>query len=382
MTSISVNRLFQRFDTNKSGGISHDEVKAFGKDAGVAKGFLGSTKNSKTADAVMDTLDANKSGEVTWNEFQAAGSSLLPGLDLKDASPASVGAKASEFFDTLDASGDGKATKAELTDAITKQLEAARQGMASTKGEIGAKMALHALDVNGDGKLGKQEVIGFAQDAFRALNPEPAVTTKPAATTKPATPAAAETKPATPAKPAVSAKPAAPTQTTPAQSGPAQTTPEPVTAKPQPKPATSAPAPQASVEGPSTASPVTPGNTAQAGAQKLVDLLMASPRLKTNQHLINAFYKQGGGTFEGASAAAAAHGVSMDDLLKDRGGSVGQVGQDALRAAKPELGTNQDMLNFLLDSGRAAWGKGADRADRFGLDINALTKDRGARVWG
>ncbi len=52
--------------------------------------------------------------------------------------------------------------------------------------------------------------------------------------------------------------------------------------------------------------------------EKLSRLLVSSPQLKTHQDLVNHFYGQGGGTWEGAAQAAREQGVDMQDLLRDR----------------------------------------------------------------
>ena len=48
--------------------------------------------------------------------------------------------------------------------------------------------------------------------------------------------------------------------------------------------------------------------------------LADNPHIKTNQQLINHYYKKGGGTWEGASRLAQADGKSMTQLVRDRQG--------------------------------------------------------------
>ena len=62
-----------------------------------------------------------------------------------------------------------------------------------------------------------------------------------------------------------------------------------------------------------------PTTTAPVGLQKT---LADHPHIKTNQDLINHYYRQGGGTWEGASRRATADGTSLNKLLRDREGSV------------------------------------------------------------
>ncbi|HEY1097908.1 MAG TPA: hypothetical protein VGF99_03230, partial [Myxococcota bacterium] len=47
----------------------------------------------------------------------------------------------------------------------------------------------------------------------------------------------------------------------------------------------------------------------------------SQPQFKTNQDLINYAYKQGGGTWEGASRVAREHGTTLNALVRDRNGT-------------------------------------------------------------
>jgi hypothetical protein len=55
----------------------------------------------------------------------------------------------------------------------------------------------------------------------------------------------------------------------------------------------------------------------------LAKTLADNPSIKSNQDLINHYYKQGGGTWEGASKLATADGASINKLVRDRQGIPG-----------------------------------------------------------
>jgi N-acetylmuramoyl-L-alanine amidase len=53
----------------------------------------------------------------------------------------------------------------------------------------------------------------------------------------------------------------------------------------------------------------------------LQKLLAQNPSIKTNQHLINHFFKIGGNNYNGAAAAAKKYGANLDKLVANRSGS-------------------------------------------------------------
>ena len=77
--------------------------------------------------------------------------------------------------------------------------------------------------------------------------------------------------------------------------------------------ATLAPGTAATASGPAPAA-------AKTGLAQTLD---ANPRIKTNQDLINHYYRKGGGTWEGASKLANADGVTLNQLIRDRQGASG-----------------------------------------------------------
>ncbi len=72
---------------------------------------------------------------------------------------------------------------------------------------------------------------------------------------------------------------------------------------------------------PSSSSKPSTSGTSSSGS-KLDQLLAANPGVKTNQDLINLFYKLGGNTFDGAANKAKEYGVDINALISNRSGKV------------------------------------------------------------
>lgn len=61
-------------------------------------------------------------------------------------------------------------------------------------------------------------------------------------------------------------------------------------------------------------------DTAKAAPTGMAKTLADNPKVKTNQDLINHYYKEGGGSWGGASKLANADGTSLNKLIRDRAG--------------------------------------------------------------
>ncbi|MDP2342403.1 MAG: hypothetical protein Q8O67_15715 [Deltaproteobacteria bacterium] len=77
--------------------------------------------------------------------------------------------------------------------------------------------------------------------------------------------------------------------------------------------------------------------TPEAAAAKtgLDKTLADNPAIKSNQDLINHYYKAGGGTWEGASKLASADGASINKLVRDRQGVPGSAAAPSTGATGP-----------------------------------------------
>ena len=168
MSGPTLRGIFNRVDTNRDGSLERAEVKKFVEDAGVDSGLFGGKKVSGATDAFVDTFDGDKNGNVSWQEFQAKGQSLIPGA-AKDATPAQVQEAADKLVSRADANGDATVSRDELKNLIEPELEKAGVGMAGTKAEIGAKLGVAMLDENRDGNISKAEVDSLAKDVSAQL---------------------------------------------------------------------------------------------------------------------------------------------------------------------------------------------------------------------
>jgi lysozyme family protein len=138
----------------------------------------------------------------------------------------------------------------------------------------------------------------------------------------------------------------------------------------------------------------------------LRDLLKANPGIKTNQDLINHFYKLGGNGWDGAQKQASQYGADLNQLVKDRKGSAQAYAASlpgpaidaptatapapapapAASAEKtalaklldqnPSLKTNQDLINYFYKQGSGTWSGAQKVAKGYGVDLNALVADR------
>jgi hypothetical protein len=163
MTTLDV--LFRRI-AGSAGAIGRPQVESFLKDAGVGDGLLGGAKVSLAADAFLDKFGKK---QLTWESFVAQGRALLPGELQKSADRATVEREIDKLFSALDK--DGRGISMDVLTAHLKALaEAKGQSMAGAKADVGAKILMHALDDNGDRRLQKDELKGFALDILRRVS--------------------------------------------------------------------------------------------------------------------------------------------------------------------------------------------------------------------
>ena len=136
-------------------------------------------------------------------------------------------------------------------------------------------------------------------------------------------------------------------------------------------------------------------------------LLAAHPEVKTNQHLINLFYRISDNTYEGAAREAKKYGISMNDLVANRQGAIArpevapapstnnapapstnkapttttpQTPLEKLLVNNPGVKTNQDLINLFYRLGGNTFNGAAAVARTYGVDLNSLTYNRQAPV--
>ena len=138
-------------------------------------------------------------------------------------------------------------------------------------------------------------------------------------------------------------------------------------------------------------------------------LLAAHPEVKTNQHLINLFYRISDNTYEGAAREAKKYCISMNDLVANRQGAIArpevapapstnnapapstnkapttttpQTPLEKLLVNNPGVKTNQDLINLFYRLGGNTFNGAAAVARTYGVDLNSLTYNRQAPVSG
>ncbi len=139
-----------------------------------------------------------------------------------------------------------------------------------------------------------------------------------------------------------------------------------------------------------------------AAKPTLKDVIKANPEMKTNQDLINYFYRMGK-NWDGAQKVAGEYGADLNDLTRNRKGSAqtyaaslqqgvadapsnvappppAQSELQKLLAAHPEIVSNQHVINYCYRQGGNTWDGAQAVAKGLGTDLNVLVKDRKGAV--
>lgn len=152
-------RLFDRVSQNAD-AIDRPKVVSYLKTLGLGGGLLGGQKLNKGADAFMSKLDTSPAdGKVTWKEFVQNSKTLLPPT-LSDGQGKLNPALIPHVFQEI-SHGQPKATKDMVASYIEPQVTGAASLFAGTIAEASGKLALDALDGDGDGS--------FTQDDLKSL---------------------------------------------------------------------------------------------------------------------------------------------------------------------------------------------------------------------
>lgn len=170
MPKVTLKSIFKRLDQDGDGRVSRAEVEAFARAAEIDSGLLGPIKLKGTVDAIMDAFDGDRDEHISFDEFCAKASTLLPvGLELDpDDGSDAVKQKVTAFTAMLDSKRtDGGIDEEELADHIEGKLREQHDPMAKMKAKVSAKMGVHTLDADGDGKIDAGELGSFAQDVIK-----------------------------------------------------------------------------------------------------------------------------------------------------------------------------------------------------------------------
>jgi Ca2+-binding EF-hand superfamily protein len=151
--------LFDKVDTDSSGGISKTEL-----DALAAKISEGSGTTISTGDAIS-TYDTNGDGELSSSELKSFMDANRPaetpmdmagmmGMSMQGMGMMGRGPSPEEMFGSMDSDGSGGLSQAEL-DALASQIS---EDLGTT---LDTTDAIAAYDADGDGELGMEEVQSF-----------------------------------------------------------------------------------------------------------------------------------------------------------------------------------------------------------------------------
>ena len=152
--------LFARIDKNRDKGIDRKEVIAHLKRVGIGGGLFGIV-HSKVSTQFMEKLDTNKDEKVTWEEFHAVASQVMP-QDIFDEQGQVRPELVDQVYDAMDLNKDGGITRKELEKSTLAKLpeDTSHKG---TVAEVAAKLGVDALDLNKDGKISKDELLEAAR---------------------------------------------------------------------------------------------------------------------------------------------------------------------------------------------------------------------------
>lgn len=128
--------------------------------------FFRGTKLDGVADTLIQTLDTDKDGKIGWTEFQAFElqvlQSIAPGVDGNSA-PEAVAAASNGRFDGMDKSKkDGSLNFGELQQGTKAELPKGTEH-ADLVAQLGARIALDAVDKDQKGKKTKDKTLTRAE---------------------------------------------------------------------------------------------------------------------------------------------------------------------------------------------------------------------------
>jgi len=142
-------KLFKAMDTDKSGGLSKDELKAYCDKNPEMKDRLSMGKPSFSLDAVFDEMSPGEDGNVVFKEFKRA----VMKIDSMSTEDASVVKAIRDIFSAIDKDGDGKVTKPELVEYC--------KNTPDMKKRLGVKKGFTYADLFDEMTAGKDSGVSF-----------------------------------------------------------------------------------------------------------------------------------------------------------------------------------------------------------------------------
>lgn len=160
--------IFDRLDRDRSGAIDAEEVAVYLGEIGIGKGWFGGQKVATAVDKFMEKLDGDGDRQVTWDEFVRGGKHLLPPALLNERGELDP-ARVERFFTAMLGQGREHATEAELAPYLEREINAKAKSslvsmFAGTIAEAAAKVAVDALDADGDRAFTRQDLFAFIDD--------------------------------------------------------------------------------------------------------------------------------------------------------------------------------------------------------------------------
>jgi hypothetical protein len=161
--SPSLRGLFDRIDRDQSGSIERKDLETHLSDLGIGGGLLGGSILKKAVNAVLTKLDADGDGSITWQEFVVGGKHLLP-PGLLDPSGKLDANLAAPVFASIAGSSPLAGVPAVQAFVAHKLKGTPMSLLSGTISEGAAKVAVDALDGDGDGGFSHQDLVALIQD--------------------------------------------------------------------------------------------------------------------------------------------------------------------------------------------------------------------------
>jgi Ca2+-binding EF-hand superfamily protein len=152
--------LFARIDQNRDKGIDRNEVIAHLKRVGIGGGLFGIV-HKKVSTQFMEQLDTNKDEKVTWDEFHAVASQVMP-AEIFDEKGQVRPELVDQVFAAMDLNKDGGVSREEIEKTTLAKLPE-DTSFKDTIAEVASKLGVDALDLNKDGKVTKAELLAAAR---------------------------------------------------------------------------------------------------------------------------------------------------------------------------------------------------------------------------
>jgi Ca2+-binding EF-hand superfamily protein len=149
--SNELRKLFKAMDTDKSGGLSKNELKQYCDKHSEMKDRLSMGKPSFSLDTIFDEMSPGEDGNVSFKEFKRA----VMKADSMSVEDTSVVGAIREIFSAIDKDGDGNVTKPELVEYCKANPD--------MKKRLGVKKGFTYADLFDEMKAAKDGAVTFQQ---------------------------------------------------------------------------------------------------------------------------------------------------------------------------------------------------------------------------